>query len=79
MFHTGLPCSRQALEHAIANGPHVLACPPYMTLLIHWETQKRVQDGFIILLPVADVVHIFGEKLKLSRIAAVPRHISDRA
>ena len=35
--------------------------------------QRRINDGFIILLPAAVSVRLFGEKLKLSRIAAVPR------
>ena len=35
--------------------------------------QKRVQDGFSIFLPVVDAVRIFGERTKLSRIAAVPQ------
>ena len=33
--------------------------------------QWRVQGGFSILLPATDMVRIFGEYLKLSRIAAV--------
>ena len=33
--------------------------------------QQRVKDGFIILLPVADLVRIFGEILKIFCSAAV--------
>ena len=35
--------------------------------------QRSVQDGFSILLPVADTVWMFREKLKLSRIMGVPQ------
>ena len=35
--------------------------------------QRRVNDGFSILLPAADAVQIFGERLKLSCIAVVPQ------
>ena len=44
-----------------------------MSGFIKGEMQRRVQDGFSILLPVADVVRIFGVKLKHSRIASVPQ------
>ena len=33
--------------------------------------QQRIKDGFIILLPAVDTVRMFGEKLKIYRIAAV--------
>ena len=35
--------------------------------------QRRIKDGFSILLPAADVIRLFGERLKLSCIAAVPQ------
>ena len=35
--------------------------------------QRRIKDGFSILLTVVDVIRLFGEKLKLSCIAAVPQ------
>ena len=35
--------------------------------------QRRVQDCFSVLLPVADAVRIFGEKIKLSHITEVPQ------
>ena len=34
--------------------------------------QLRIKDSFSILLLVADVIQIFGERLKLPRIAVVP-------
>ena len=34
--------------------------------------QRRVKDGFSTLLPAADVVQIFGERIKLSCIKEVP-------
>ena len=40
---------------------------------IRGEMQQRVKDGFSILTPTADAVRIFGESLKISRIAAVPQ------
>ena len=49
-----------------------------MTSSIRGEMQQRIKDGFSILLPEADAIRLFGEKLKLSRIAAVPlahRHL----
>ena len=44
-----------------------------MSGFIKGEMQRRVQDGFSILLPVADAVRIFGVKLKHSRITLVPQ------
>ena len=35
--------------------------------------QCRIKDGFSILLPAADAVRLFGERLKISHIAAVPQ------
>ena len=35
--------------------------------------QRRVQDGCRIFLPNEDVVQMFGDKLKLSRITVVPQ------
>ena len=37
------------------------------------EMQRRFQYGFSILLPTENVVRVFGENIKLSRIAAVPQ------
>ena len=42
-----------------------------MTAFIRGEVQRRIKDGFRILLPAADAIQLFGEKLKLSCIAAV--------
>ena len=42
-----------------------------MTDFIRGDLHQRVRDGFSILLHAADVVGLFGENLKLSRIAAV--------
>ena len=71
--HTGPPWSRQALEHTIANRPHVWACSTDMIMFIHGEMQHRVQDGFSILLSAEDAVQRFREKLKIFHIAAVPQ------
>ena len=35
--------------------------------------QRRVQDGFSILLPAEDALRVFREKIKISCIAAVPQ------
>ena len=35
--------------------------------------QQHVRDGFSILLPATYVVQVFGDKLKLSHIAAYPQ------
>ena len=37
------------------------------------EMQRRIQDGFRILLPMTDAVRMFGVKLKLFYIEAVPK------
>ena len=42
-------------------------------MFVRGEIQSRIKDGFIIILPVADAVQLFGEKLKLSRIVLVPQ------
>ena len=44
-----------------------------MVRFIRGEIQRRVQDGFSILLPVADAVRGFGAKIKLPCIAVVPQ------
>ena len=71
--HMGPPWSPQALETAISKGPHTSACTPEMTSFIRGDMQQRIKYGFSILLLAADVVQVFGERLKMSRIAAVPQ------
>ena len=44
-----------------------------MVRFIQGDMQRRIQDGFRILLPAADTVQVFGAKLKISRITAVPQ------
>ena len=67
----GPPWLREALENAIQNGPHASACTQETIGFIQGNMQRRVNDGFSILLPAADAVQIFGEKLKLYHILAV--------
>ena len=69
---TGPPWSKTALDEAILNGPHASVCAPDMVNFIRGELRWQVQDGFSILLSAEDAVRLFGEKLKLSRFAAVP-------
>ena len=69
--HTGPPWSLQALETSISKGPHALVCTPEMTAFVWGEIQRRIKDGFNILLPAADAIRLFGEKLKISCITAV--------
>ena len=64
--HTGLPWSPQALETAISKGLHASACTPDMNYFIWEEMQRRIKDFFSILLPAADAIRLFGERLKLS-------------
>ena len=47
-----------------------------MTVFIYREMQWRSQDGFSTLLPVAEVVQMFGEKLKIYCITAAPQEHS---
>ena len=44
-----------------------------MTSFIWGEIQRRIKDGFSILLPAADAIRLFMERLKLSRITSVPQ------
>ena len=44
-----------------------------MTSFIWGELRWRIKDGFIVLLPAADAMQLFGERLKLSCITAVPQ------
>ena len=44
-----------------------------MATFIHREMQKCVQHGFRILLLEAYTVRVFGDKMNLSYIAAVPQ------
>ena len=71
--NTGPPWFREALDNAIKNGPHTSTCTPEMVGFIRGDIQRRVQDVFRIFFPVADTVQIFGERLNISRIAAVPQ------
>ena len=70
---TGPPLLRTALDEAIRNGPHASACAPDMVGFIRGEMRRQIQDGFSILLSAEYAVRLFGEKLKLSCIAAVPK------
>ena len=70
---TGTLCPNQALESAIAKVPHISAGSPDMTIFICREMKQRVQDGFRILLPDADMVWVFRGKLKLFCISAFPK------
>ena len=65
--------SPQALEAAISKGPHASAFTPETTAFIQGEIQRRIMDGLNILLPAADTIRLFGEKLKLSCIAEMPQ------
>ena len=71
--HTGPPWYLQALETAISKGSHASVCTLEMTSFIREELLQRIKDGFSILLPAEDAMRLFGEKLKLSCIAAVPQ------
>ena len=70
------PCppwlSRMALEESIRNEPHASECALDVVCFIQGELQLRVQDVFSILLSAKDTVRLFGEKLNLSCIVAVP-------
>ena len=44
-----------------------------MIVFIHGYMSHIVRDGFSILLPEADAARLFGDKLKMSCIAAVPQ------
>ena len=70
--HIGSPWSPQALGTTISKRPHASACTPEMTNFIRGEIQRRIKDGFIILLPAEDAIQLFGERLKVSCIGAVP-------
>ena len=61
------------MDKAINNRLHVSACALDMVCFIREEMQRRVQDGFSILLFTEGAVQLFREKLKLSCIAAVPQ------
>ena len=69
----GPPWSPQTLETAISKGPNTSSCTPEMATFIQGEIQRSTKDGFIIILLATDSLQIFGEKLKLSRIAEVPQ------
>ena len=71
--HTGAPWSPESLATAISKGTHASACTPEMTSFVRGELRRRIKDGFSILLPVADAMQLFGRRLNLSRIVAVPQ------
>ena len=70
--HTGPPWSPEALETSISKGTHASAYTPEMISFIQGEMRRRIKYGFSILLPAADAMRMFWERLNLSRIAAVP-------
>ena len=57
----------------ISKGNHASACTTEMTSFIQGELRRRIKYGFSILLPAADAIRLFGERLKLSCITAVPQ------
>ena len=57
----------------VSKGPYASACTSEMTSFIRGELRRRIKDGFSILLPAADSIQLFGERLKLSHITAVPQ------
>ena len=71
--HTGPSWSIPTIETAISKGPHASSCTPEILGFIRGEMQRRIQEGFNILLPVTDVVQVFGANIKLSHITAVPQ------
>ena len=73
LTHTGPPWYPEALQTDISKGPHASACTPEMTSSIRGELRRRIKDGFSILLPAADTMRLFGKRLELSRIAALPQ------
>ena len=44
-----------------------------MVWFICWDMKQRVQDDITIIFPATDDVRIFGEKIKISRISALPQ------
>ena len=73
IIQTGSTWSRKSLYTAIKKVHHASACTPVMKMLIFREMQQYLQDGYNIIFPAADAVWVFGENIKLSRIAAVPK------
>ena len=71
--HTGPVWPNQSLYQATSKWAHVSAFTPEMVVFIHEEMRQRIWDGFSILLPVAGVVRLFRDNLKLSRISVVPQ------
>ena len=71
--HTKPPWSPEVLDIAISKVPYASACNPEMTSFIRGELRQRIKYGFSILLPVADSIQLFGERLKPSHIAVVPQ------
>ena len=70
--HTAPPWSLQVLETTISKGPHALEFTQEMTAFIQGDMQQRIKYGFSILLLEEDTIIMFGDKLRLSCIAAVP-------
>ena len=60
---------QQDLEKAAEKVFHVSSCTLKMMDFIYGEIWQHVWGGFRILLPSADVVRVFGYKLKLSHNA----------
>ena len=70
---TGPPWLGEALYNDTNNRPHASECTSEMVGFIQEKMQQRVQDGFSILLPAADTVRIFGERINIYHIAEVPQ------
>ena len=73
LVHTVLAWYQQALDQTIAKRPHASTCTPKITTFIRREMSQQMQDGFSILLPAAEIVRVFWDKLKLSCIADIPQ------
>ena len=68
--HTGPSWTQRDLDQAITEEPYTSAYKQEIKPFMSGEIRQSVQDGCSILLSAADVVRLFGDKLKLSCIAA---------
>ena len=63
--------SPQSLETSVYKGAYALACTPEANTFTWGDMQRRIKDSFIILLTEEDAMRLFGDTLKLTRIAAL--------
>ena len=67
----GAPCLLATIREAIATGPHASTLKPAAISFCRRELLERAQRGFSIILPEGVALKVFGDRIRISRLASV--------